>query len=65
MRYIFILIIISMLLYSCKDADASPSKDNKFYFNPTNAYNYIKKQVDVGARVYGSEAHKNARPKNK
>ena len=54
MRYIFILTIISMLLYSCKDADASPSKNNKFYFNPTNAYNYIKKQVDFGARVYES-----------
>ena len=61
MRYIFILTIISMLLYSCKDADASPSKNNKFYFNPTNAYNYIKKQVDFGARVYGSEAHKKVR----
>lgn len=61
MRYIFILTIISMLLYSCKDANASPSKNNKFYFNPTNAYNYVKKQVDFGARVYGSEAHKNAR----
>lgn len=61
MKYIFILTIISMLLYSCKDADASPSKDNKFYFNPTNAYNYIKKQVDFGARVYGSEAHKKVR----
>ena len=50
-----------MLLYSCKDADASTSKNNKFYFNPNNAYDYIKKQTDLGPRIYGSEAHKNAR----
>lgn len=61
MRYIFILTIISMLLYSCKDANASPSKDNKFYFNPNNAYDYIKKQTDLGPRIYGSESHKKVR----
>lgn len=61
MRYIFTLTILSMLLYSCDNANANYNENNKFYFNPTNAYNYIKKQTDFGSRFYGSEAHQKAR----
>lgn len=67
MKYIFIFFtIIFFIFLSCKNTNAVnnsslASLDSRFYFNPNNAYNYIKKQTDFGPRIYGSEAHKKAR----
>lgn len=64
MKYIFFTILLT-LLNSCFNANASNYKssavNDKFYFNPTNAYNYIKKQTDFGPRIYGSKSHKETR----
>ena len=64
MKYIFLTAILT-LLYSCINANASNYKNSsindKFYFNPNNAYDYIKKQTDLGPRIYGSEARKKVR----
>ena len=69
MKYITTLfIVMTIMLYSCSDAKANTSKkennqkiNENFYFNADNAYNYIKKQTDLGPRNYGSEAHKKVR----
>ena len=65
MRYIItIFAVIIMLLYSCNNAKANDNDkkiDANFYFNADDAYNYIKKQTDLGPRNYGSEAHKKVR----
>lgn len=64
MKYIFLMVLLT-LLNSCYDANASNYKNSdinyKFYFNPTNAYNYVKKQTDFGPRIYGSKSHRDAR----
>ena len=64
MKYIFLCVLLT-LLYSCGNANVSNYKNSdindKFYFNPNNAYDYIKKQTDLGPRIYGSEAHKKVR----
>ncbi len=64
MKYIFLTILLTLSI-SCNDANASNYKsltiNDKFYFNPTNAYNYIKKQTDFGPRIYGSKSHKKTR----
>lgn len=64
MRYIFILFLsVFFIFLSCENTNAvnNASLENKFYFNPNNAYDYIKKQTDFGPRIYGSESHKNVR----
>ena len=69
MKYITTLfIVMTIMLYSCSNAKANTAqKENNqeinetFYFNADNAYNYIKKQTDLGPRNYGSEAHKKVR----
>ncbi|ANN63961.1 M28 family peptidase [Brachyspira hyodysenteriae] len=69
MKYITMLfIVMTILLSSCSNAKANTYQKNndqkineKFYFNADNAYNYIKKQTDLGPRNYGSEAHKKVR----
>ena len=69
MKYITMLfIVMTILLYSCSNAKANTSQNDNnqkikdtFYFNADNAYNYIKKQTDLGPRNYGSEAHKKVR----
>lgn len=63
----FIIIsILSLALFSCENknnvkpvAPASPQKQviNIPDFNADSAYNYVKKQLDFGPRVPGSEAH--------
>ena len=64
MKHITIILIISSIFFaSCSNAQANTSKKNneKFYFDADNAYNYIKKQTDLGPRNYGSDAHKKVR----
>lgn len=64
MKYIFLTALL-ILIYSCNDVNASNYKNStineKFNFNPNNAYDYIKKQTDLGPRIYGSDAHKKVR----
>ena len=60
-----LILILSVLLFSCGNAQNGKTGQNAQQdivdapiFNPDSAYLYVKKQVDFGARVPNTDAHK-------
>jgi len=62
MKKIFIFIAFFSLLISCANKSQQQTEDKKLVnipaFNSDSAYYFVKTQVDFGARVPNSEAHK-------
>jgi len=62
---LFSFVLVSLFIFGCKSDKPSPnivvkSRDYSVpSFNQDSAYTFVKKQVDFGPRVPGTEAHSN------
>ena len=61
-KILYVMFLLSFVLLACKQVPQQPKIETKSVIVPSfssdSAYNYVKQQVDFGARVPNTKAHK-------
>lgn len=61
MKKLYIISILILSSLSCADNVKGSEINKKIDFSKKNAFEYVKKQTDMGSRYYGSDAHENVK----